>query len=201
LGRIGKTVLTPPAGLAESVIEAGSESGVSGRDATIRGTQETRSPRKGLYLWPSTDGRSYTLLRRLRQAFFDAPHRLFLLRVSLREIGREFCSFVRRTRTLLTTTRHYYTGIFGPDLGPSGGLGENERPVSCTRTLGRIQDTQSLLQSTPEATQTDADWFLVGWDKGAEWAASHPHFCSPGSCSRYVVLAPYRASIPSVPSR
>lgn len=161
-------------------------------------TQETGQLHKVQHLCPNTDGLLRTFLSKLQRAFFDARHRLFLLRVSWREIGLEFCNFVRRTRMLLTTTRHYYTGIFGPDLGPSGGLGANGHPVSCTRTLGRIQDTLHLLQSTPEATQTDADWFLVGWDKGAEWAASHQHFCSPGSCNRYVVLAPYRASIPSV---
>jgi hypothetical protein len=187
--------------MAGSVFQAGSGSSVFEQRAKTPEIQETRSPRTGLCLCPSTDGRFCIFLRKFRQAFFGARHRLFLLRVSLREIGREFYSFAQRTRMLLTTTRHYYTGVFGPDLGPSGGLGTNGHPVSCTRTLGRIQDTQSLLQNTPEATQTDADWFLVGWDKGAEWTASHPHFCSPGSCNRYVVLAPYRASIPSVSSR
>jgi hypothetical protein len=160
--------------------------------------QKTESPCTGLYLYPCSDGRFCIFLRRLRQVVFDARHRLLLLRVSLREIRREFYNCIRRNRMLLTTKRHYYTGIFGPDLGPSGGLGANGHPVSCTRTLGRIQDTQSLLQSTPEATQTDADWFLVGWDKGAEWGAIHRHNCIPGSCKRHVVLAPYRASIPSV---
>lgn len=159
--------------------------------------RKTGSLCTGLYLYPRKDDRFCIFRRKLRRAVFDLRHRVFLLRVSLREIRREFCNFCRRSRILLATKRHYYTGWISVDLGPAGGMGANGHPISCTRTLGRIQDTQHFLQSNLEATPVDTDWFLVGWDKGVEWGACHPHLCISDSCKRYVVLAPYRDSIPS----
>jgi hypothetical protein len=152
-------------------------------------TQGTESPNTAQFFYPRNDGPFCTFRRRLREAVCHVRHRLSLLHVSWQEIRREFCNFLRRTQTLLTTKRHYYTGSFGPDLGSSGGLDASGHPVSCTRTLGRIRDTQSFVQSKPEATSTEVDLFLVGWDRGAEWGASHEHLCIPGSCSRYAELA------------
>lgn len=151
----------------------------------------------GPLLYASKDGPFDICLRRIRRTVLRARRRFYLLRWSSQEVLREFRNFVRHSRMLLTTTRHWYTGSLGPDLGPAAGLETNGHPVSCTRTLGRIEDIQSFFESNPEATQKDADWLLVGWDMGAEWASRHPHECNPGSCKRYVVLAPYRASIPS----
>ncbi len=132
---------------------------------------------------------AYSFLHRIHSLIGRLRHAVRLFQLSAREIRREFCKFARRTRTLLTTKRHHYTGSFGPDLGPAAGTESNGHPVSCTRTLGRIQDIQTFFRSNPGATATDTETLLVGWDMGAEWAASHGHSCTPGSCKRYMVSA------------
>jgi len=141
------------------------------------------------FLYYDTDGHSYNFLDNVRSLVGKVRRQFWLLQLSAREISHEFRNFVRRSRTVLTTKRHYYTGSFGPDLGPAAGLLANGHPVSCTRTLGRIQDSQTFFRSNPGATATDAETLLVGWDMGAEWAGSHEHHCTRGSCKRYTVSA------------
>lgn len=136
------------------------------------------------FLYYDTDAHAYSFLDKIRLLVGKVRRQFSLFRLSVREISHEFCNFVRRSRTLLTTKRHYYSGVFGPDLGPAFGADSNGHPVRCTRTLNRIQDIQTFLQNNPGATQTDAETLLVGWDMGAEWAASHEHCCTHGSCKR-----------------
>src|ERR1035441_7435981 len=91
------------------MITYSTESCEGGRgQATTRETQRTDLSNKNQYLHSSKRGLSCTFQRNLREIAFRAGHRWSLLRVSWREIQREFRSFVRRSRTPLTTTRHYY---------------------------------------------------------------------------------------------
>ena len=174
------------------MITYSTESCEGGRgQATTRETQRTDLSNKNQYLHSSKRGLSCTFQRNLREIAFRAGHRWSLLRVSRREIQREFRSFVRRSRTPLTTTRHYYTGSLGPDHDPAFWRESRGDTVRCIRTLGRILDIQRLPQNILGATQMDAETFSVGWDMGAEWPASHEHFCTPGSCSRYSATVPH----------
>jgi hypothetical protein len=136
-----------------------------------------------------TDVHAYSFLGKIHSLVGKVRRQFSLFRLSVREIAHEFRNFVRRSGTLLTTKQQYYTGSFGPDLGPAFGTDSNGHLVRCTRTLGRIQDIQTFLQSTSGATQIDGETFLVGWDRGAEWAASQQHSCTQGSCSRYRVAS------------
>jgi hypothetical protein len=102
---------------------------------------------KAQSLFWSTDAFSYSALGRIRSKVEKARRGIFLLWLSIREISREFCKFCRRTQNLLASTRHYYTGSFGSDLGPAFGAEANGHPVRCTRTLGRIQGIQKLSRS------------------------------------------------------
>jgi hypothetical protein len=71
----------------------------------------------------------------------------------------------------------------GNTYGPIFGKDSKGCLVECTKTRGRIQDTQELLAS-PKATWLDVELFLEGWDRGVEWEFSHPHACIAGSCKR-----------------
>jgi hypothetical protein len=136
------------------------------------------------FLYYDTDVHAYSFRDKIHALIGHVRQRVRLFRLSAREISREFGNFVRHSRTLLTTKRHYYTGSFGPDFGPAFGTNSSGHPVRCTRTLGRTQDIQNVFQNSPGATQIDAEKFLAGWDMGAEWAASHEHYCTRGSCNR-----------------
>lgn len=142
------------------------------------------------FLYYDTGAPVYSFLDKIHSLVGKAQHRFWLFRLSVREISHEFCNFVRRSRTLLTTKRHHYTGSFGPDLGPAFGTDSSGHPVRCTRTLGRTQDIQNVLQNSLGATQIDAEKFLAGWDMGVEWAASHEHSCTRGSCNRHSAMLP-----------
>src|SRR5713226_2844411 len=90
------------------------------------------------FLYYDTDVHAYNFLDKIRSLTGNLRHQFSLFRLSAREIAHEFHNFVRRSGTLLTTKRHYYTGSFGPDLGPAFGTDSNGHPVRCTQTLGRI---------------------------------------------------------------
>jgi hypothetical protein len=90
------------------------------------------------------------------------------------EFARVLRSFLHHTRILL------WQGLIAlAYMGPGVGYNEYRSLVDCTRTRGRIADTQAVWASNPRMSGEDLQMFLAGWSAGARWSDSHKHSCTP----------------------
>lgn len=103
------------------------------------------------------------------------------------ELLRETRTYLRRTRTLLKERT-----VLLVDLGFEVGADGDGHSIPCTRTRGRIRDTQYFVDAATDRTCTELSIFLRGWDAGAMWVADNPHSCIRDTNGKYPCMKPPR---------
>ena len=119
---------------------------------------------------PSEDAQRHKSLfaENFRRGFARLRHLWWFLNLTRYALVSEICSLPGRIQFRLAR-RLDQTGV---DFGTPWKRHPNEHLEPNTRTHARIRDTQCMLAKYPWATPVDLEIFLVGWDRGAEWASA-----------------------------